>query len=75
MHHMKKMIAPILVTVLVLGYYISIAVFLITANDMPVVVRILIAGIAILLSAVMIGVFISRIKEIQGGGEDDLSKY
>lgn len=75
MAHWKKMAAPVIITILMLIYYIGIAVLFLTIDGIPVIARILMTVIPLLLAAVLIGVLISRIKEIKGGEEDDLSKY
>lgn len=75
MNHGKKMIAPIVIAVIVILYYIGIAFFFINVPDIPIFIRILMIVIPLLLSAVMCGVLISRIKEIKGGEEDDISQY
>lgn len=75
MNHAKKMAAPIVITVIVLLYYVGIAVLFLMVEGIPAVARFLMVVIPLLLAAVMIGVLISRIKEIKGGEEDDLSKY
>ena len=75
MKHWKKMIAPIVVAVVVVLYYVGIAICFMSVTDIPVAVRILMVVVPLILSAVMIGVLISRIKEIKGGEEDDLSQY
>ncbi|MCI9463944.1 MAG: hypothetical protein HFI48_08665 [Lachnospiraceae bacterium] len=74
-HHVKKMIAPIIVTIIILSYYIGIAVFLMAVPGVPVIARGLLIVVPLILSAVMFGVLISRIREIKGGEEDDLSQY
>ena len=75
MNHGKKMIAPIVIAIIVIAYYVGIAVFLMTVPGIPGIVRVLLVVIPLILAAVMLGVLISRIKEIQGGEEDDLSQY
>lgn len=75
MNHGKKMIAPIVIAVIFIMYYVGIAVFLMTVPGIPSIVRLLLVVIPLLLAAVMLGVLISRIKEIQGGEEDDISQY
>lgn len=75
MKHGKKMIAPIVIAVIIIAYYVGIAVFLATEPGIPVISRIVMIGVPLILAAVMLGVLISRIKEIQGGEEDDLSQY
>lgn len=71
--HMKKMIAPIIVTVLVILYYVlyfGILIYLV-----PGVFKIIIGIIPLIFTGLMIYVCVERIKEINGGEEDDLSKY
>ena len=75
MDHGKKMIAPIVIAIIVIAYYVGIAVFLMTVPGIPGIVRVLLVVTPLILAAVMFGVLISRIKEIQGGEEDDLSQY
>lgn len=75
MNHGKKMIAPIVVTIIMLLYYIGMAVLFMIIRGIPLQVKALMVVIPLLLGAVMIGVLASRIKEIEGGEEDDLSKY
>ena len=75
MEHWKKMAAPIIVALIVVLYYIGIAVLMIVMPGIPAIFRILMIVVPLILAAVMIGVLISRIKEIKGGEEDDLSKY
>ena len=75
MKHWKKMIAPIVIALVIILYYVGIAAFFMTIPSIPAVVKILMVVIPMILAAVMLGVLISRIKEIQGGEEDDLSQY
>ncbi len=72
--HKKKMVAPIIITVLVVIYFILYFGVLIALID-NAVVRILLAIVPALLGVTMVGVCVQRIKEIKGGEEDDLSKY
>ena len=72
--HGKKMIAPIVITVLAILYFIAYFGFLIYLID-NIVLKLLSGIIPALLAAVMIYVCIQRIKEIKGGEEDDLSQY
>lgn len=71
--HKKKMIAPIVVSVLIILYYIIYFGFLISLLDG--VFKYALGIIPILFSIVMVKVCIERIKEIKGGEEDDISKY
>lgn len=74
-NHKKKMIAPIIITILFVVYYLGIAVAFFMIPEIPVIMKIVFTVVPLGLAAVMVGVFISRIKEIKGGEEDDLSKY
>ena len=72
--HKKKMIAPIVITVIVIIYYTFL--FAVLFNEMESAFLKFLAVVApALLAATMIGVCVQRIKEIKGGEEDDLSKY
>ncbi len=75
MNHGKKMIAPIVISLIIVSYYIGIVVLFMYIPDIPFIIKSLMILIPLLLAAVMVGVLISRIKEINGGEEDDLSKY
>ncbi|MDE6984169.1 MAG: hypothetical protein K2O99_06460 [Lachnospiraceae bacterium] len=75
MNYWKKMVAPIVIAVIMIVYYIGAAVFFMAVPGIPAAVKILMVVIPLILAAVMLGVLISRIKEIQGGEEDDLSQY
>ena len=71
--HKKKLIAPILVTIIMILYYVVYFGFLIALIDG--VWKWLLGIIPLALSAVMLKVCIQRIKEIKKGEEDDHSKY
>lgn len=75
MKHTKKMIAPIIITALIVAYYGAIALVFMFIGGIPFWTKALMVVVPLLICGVMIGVLISRIKEIQGGEEDDLSKY
>ncbi len=75
MKYWKKMIAPIVIALIIILYYVGIAVFFVKISAIPAVIKVLMVVIPLALAAVMAGVLISRIKEIQGGEEDDLSDY
>jgi hypothetical protein len=72
-NHKKKMVAPILITILIVLYYVVYFGFII--NYLEGIFRILLGIIPLALSVVMIYVCVQRIKEIKGGEEDDLSQY
>ena len=69
----NKMVAPIIVTVILVVYYIVYFAFLITLLEG--VFKYALGIIPIIFSIVMIVVCVERIKEIRKGEEDDLSKY
>lgn len=71
--HKKKILAPILVTVFMVLYYVVYFAFLITL--VGGVWKYLLGIVPLVFSAVMIAVCIDRIKEIRSGEEDDLSQY
>ena len=71
--HKKKLIAPIIVTSIMVLYYIAYFGFLISLIDgiwkWPLVI------IPLAFTAILLKVCIERINEIKKGEEDDLSKY
>ena len=69
----KKMVAPILVTVLMIAYYIIYFGFLITLVNG--IWKYALGIIPLIFSAVMVKVCIERINEIKKGEENDLSQY
>lgn len=71
--HRKKMVAPIVISVIVVLYYVAYFGLLITMLDG--IWKYVLGIVPILLSAVMVKVCIERIKEIKDGEEDDISKY
>ena len=73
MKHMNKMIAPIVIG-LILCIFLAIYLGVILAIGLNLLTFILGAGILSLIG-VVIAMMIQRIDEINGGEEDDLSKY
>ena len=71
--YQNKMIAPIVISVIIILYYVVYFGILIALLDG--VWKWLLGIIPLALSAVMLKVCIERIKEIKKGEEDDLSKY
>ena len=69
----KKFVAPIVVTVLMILYYIVYFGFLITL--VSGIWKYALGIIPLAFSAVMIKVCIERINEIKKGEENDLSQY
>ena len=71
--HWKKMIAPIIVSAIMILYYVVYFGFLISLLDG--IWKYMLGIIPFLLSAVMVKVCIERISEIRKGEEDDIGKY
>ncbi|MBR3007928.1 MAG: hypothetical protein IKH70_04920 [Stomatobaculum sp.] len=72
--HKKKMIAPIVITVVFLLYLVFYGRFLLTAAEFSPVM--LLAAIPLAALGIgMIQVLKERINEIRSGEEDDLSNY
>ena len=69
----NKMIAPIVVTVLIVLYYV--VYFGVLISLLEGIVKYALGILPLIFSVVMIKVCIEIIKEIKGGEEDDLSKY
>ena len=72
-NHKKKMIAPIVVTILMVLYYVLYFGLLITL--VSGVWKVVLGIIPLAFAAVMLKVCIERIQEIKKGEEDDLSQY
>jgi hypothetical protein len=75
MNHGRKMVAPIIITVLLVLYYVGIIALFVFEPGIFLWAKLVMVIVPLALSGVLIGACISRIKEIQGGEEDDLSKY
>ena len=69
----KQFLAPIVVTVLMVAYYVVYFGFLIAL--LPGVWKYALGLLPLALSVVMVNVCIERIQEIKKGEEDDLSQY
>ena len=69
----KKMVAPIVVTVLMVAYYVAYFGVLITLVNG--IWKLILGLLPLAFSAVMVKVCIERIREIKKGEEDDLSQY
>lgn len=73
--HGVKMIAPIIIAVIIVFYFLGILALYLSMDEIPLAAKLLLIIIPLALAGVMIGVTVSRIKEIRSGEEDDLSKY
>ena len=73
-NHGKKKIAPIVITVLFVGYLLIYIVVLMNAVSFHPAIALLALPL-LALAAGMVYILYTRIKEIDGGEEDDLSNY
>ena len=71
--HSKKMIAPIIVSIILIGYYV--VYFGVLVALVGGIWKIILGVIPIIFTGLILKVCIERIKEIKKGEEDDLSKY
>jgi len=71
--HKKKIIAPIIITAILILYYITYFGFLISLLNG--IWKYVLGIIPLVFSGIMIYVCIERINEIKKGEEDDISKY
>ena len=71
--HLKKMIAPIIISVIIILYFVAYFGLIIFVVDG--ILKYALGIVPFLLSAITVKVCIERIKEIKKGEEDDLSKY
>ncbi len=69
----KKMIAPILISIIIILYYVLYFGILIAL--LGGIWKYVLGIVPLLFGCVMIKVCVERIKEIKEGEEDDLSKY
>ena len=72
--HGKKMIAPIVISVIVILYFAVYFGFLMTLLKSRAL-KLLLAVVPVLIAVTMICICIQRIREIRGGEEDDLGQY
>ena len=73
--HGKKMVAPIIITILFVLYYVGFACVCFFIDGIPLLVEIVFGAVPLILAAVCVYVLIERIEEIRSGEEDDLSEY
>ena len=71
--HSKKKIAPVVITVCSVLYYALF--FGVLLACLPGIFKIIFGVIPLLIALGMVYVCYERIKEIDGGEEDDISKY
>ena len=71
--HGKKIIAPVVVTIFMVLYFIFY--FTMIIRTVTGLARVLLGIIPLAFTLVMVAVCVQRIKEIRSGEEDDLGKY
>ena len=71
--HKKKMVAPIVVTVLMIIYYV--VYFGLLISQLTGIWKYVLGILPLAFAAVTVKVCIERIQEIKKGEEDDLSQY
>lgn len=70
---LKRILAPIIISVVIVLYFVVYFGFLITLLDG--ILKYALGIIPLIFSVVMVKVCIDRINEIKKGEEDDISKY
>ena len=71
----KKLIAPIIITIVVVIYFIFYMTIGFKLYVLPFIMRAILVVVPLALMLVSIYMLYERIQEIKGGEEDDLSKY
>ncbi len=71
---MKKIIAPVIISVLMIIWFVIYFGFIIMLIE-STVLKIIIGTVPVVSTGIMIFVLIERINEIRSGEENDLSKY
>nr|WP_300002136.1 hypothetical protein [Tissierella sp.] len=74
-NHTKKLLAPVVITILIVLYLIFYMVIGSIITEMPLYFKALVVVIPIGLIVLSVYMLFERIDEIKGGEEDDLSKY
>lgn len=74
-HHGKKMVAPIVITVLILLYYAAIGCLILLFPGLALWLKLALIALPLMPSCVILYVMIQRIDEIKKGEEDDLDHY
>ncbi len=72
--HKRKMVAPIVITVLLCIYY-AFYIAICCLMPVPGIVKVIFGILPFLFICLMLYVLMERIKEIRSGVEDDLSNY
>ena len=73
--HGPKYVAPVVIAIVLLLYYLGFAAVCFLIPELPLPVRLLLAIVPLLLAGVVVYVLLQRVDEIQSGEEDDLDQY
>ncbi|MBQ7492384.1 MAG: hypothetical protein IJT76_07340 [Clostridia bacterium] len=73
--HGKKMVAPIVITALILLYYAAMGCVILLLPGMKTWLRLALVAVPLIPCCVILYVMIQRIGEIKKGEEDDLDQY
>ena len=71
----NKIIAPAIITFIMVIYYVGIAFVCMLVPAIPFPIKLLLVVVPLALAGVVFAMFWERVKEIRSGEEDDLSKY
>ena len=71
----KKLIAPAVIVILLVGYYVLLAVLFAYLPQIPLPIRIGLIAVPLFLGGVAVYVFLQRLREVRSGEEDDLDKF
>jgi len=72
--HLYKVIASVIVTICLIAYYCVYVIVILKLNIHNIIKTALLI-VSIIITIIIIMVLFERIKEINGGEEDDLGKY
>lgn len=75
MKHARKMIAPVIVTGIVIALLAAWLAGFISIQGIPPAAKTAVGAVMAVLSGMAVFVLVQRIKEIRSGDEDDLGKY
>ena len=73
--YFNKKIAPVIVSICLVGYYVLLVGLILIKLNIPNIIKIIALIVSIIFTVIIIIVLVERIKEINGGEEDDLGKY
>ena len=71
----KKLIAPIIISLVIMLYYIGFTIIVIKMEHLSMLFKLLGGLVPLVFAGVILSMLIQRIKEIKSGEEDDLGQY